>query len=326
MNIQKIKHKTELTCWLRQSTTIQVVITMLFLLFADALHAETQPEPSNRVVIIIDSSGSYKSRQREAVDRAVALLDAMSQRKLHRWESASDRISIIALDAIPEIIWKGSLHELKAMETNSWIQHFTARTDYAGCTDVSSAFRIAVRYLSGDPRYVHKYLFVFSDLIDEPPTDSIYRPRKWSRLPSGDFPWEQLQGISVSAFWVPPEQKLAWRRAVEQHGLASSFALYTTSESAKINIQPPAKAVSEITEAEHRVERERYFGYAKKLAKGSVFLLIVVILLLGALFLSLHLRQRRRPQRVTPQRVIPPLHHTGIRRPGGNPTRNQHHQ
>lgn len=326
MNIQKITHKTDLTRWLQRSIIIQVVITMLLLLFADGLHAETQPKPSNRVVIIIDSSGSYKSRQGEAVDRAVALLDAISQRKLHRWESDTDRISIIALDAIPEIIWEGSLHELKTMETNSWIQHFTARTDYAGCTDVSSAFRIAVRYLSGDPRYVHKYLFVFSDLIDEPPTDSIYRPRKWSRLPSGDFPWEQLQGISVSVFWVPPEQKLAWRRAVEQHGLVSSFALYTTSESAKISIQPPAKAVSEITVAERRAERERYFGYAKKIAKGSGFFIIVVILLICALFLSLHLRQRRRPQRVTSQRVIPPLHHTDIRRSGENPTRNQHHR
>ena len=64
---------------------------------------------ANHLVVMIDASGSYKARQSEAVDRAIAILEGMSQTKLKRWESTSDKISIISLDASPDTIWQGSL-------------------------------------------------------------------------------------------------------------------------------------------------------------------------------------------------------------------------
>ena len=278
--------------------------------------AGTRPEPFNKVVVIVDGSGSYSSRRMEAIDRAVALLNSMSQKKLHRWESASDRITIISLDAIPEALWEGSLHELKTMDSEFWTAHFQARTDYVDCTDVTAAFRLAARYLEGDPRYVHKYLFVFSDLIDEPPTDSIYRPRKPSRLPTGDFPWEALRDVSVSVFWVPPEQKLIWHRAVEERGLGASFALYTTSESAEVAIQPPPKPRIELTENERKTERERYVRYAWTFVKVAAIVMAVMGVLMGFIVFAARRSRQRRSSRVLARRVVPPIQQANAHGPG----------
>lgn len=262
--------------------------------WAGISNAQTPPAPSNRVVIVIDGSGSFQDRQAEAVERAVALLDAMAQKKLHRWEPATDTITIISLDAFPQVLWQGALQDLKGMDRAAWVARFRARTDYAGCTDVGRAFRLAVQHLEGDPRYVHKYLFVFSDLVHEPPTTSISTCRPPSRpsLPPDGFPWEALRDVSVAVFWVPPDQILAWQRAVEEHGLASSFALYTTSDSAQVKILPPPTPTVEVTEAERQVQRERYTGLAGAFVKSAGVILMLVVLSLAAIVIASRLRNK----------------------------------
>ena len=279
-----------------------IALAILIVLSVSAC-AEKRPEPLNKVVIVIDNSGSFQERKMEAIERTTALLDAISSKKLHRWEEATDQISLIGLDAIPEVIWRGSLAELKALVPDFWTARFKSRTDYAGCTDVTSAFRVSVAHLDGNPRYVRKYLFVFSDLVHQPPTDSIYRPGKPSRLPGDDFPWEGLRDVSVSVFWVPPDQKLVWRRAVEQHGLESSFALYTTSESGEVEIKPPPKAELELTEAEKKAEQRRYIGHAKKIAAGAGIILLVFILMVSAIAFGLSRYRRGRSNNASAPRV-----------------------
>jgi hypothetical protein len=295
-----------------------ILTAALVLLLAGVTSAQSPAEPHNRVVIIIDGSGSYKARQTEAVERAVTLLEGMAQTKLHRWEPTTDSISLISLDAIPEVLWQGTLQDLKKLDRTAWTGRFRARTDYAKCTDVSAAFRLAAQHLEGDPRSVSKYLFVFSDLIHEPPMTSIaacQRPKRPS-LPPDDFPWGALQEVSVAVFWVPPDQKLAWRRAAEEHGLTTNFALYSTSESTEVTIAPPPRPTLTVTDAERQTERDRYLGYGKTLAKGTGAILGLIVLLSLVVILVGRLRQRRAPQAQTLTsgngRPLP----MGARRPG----------
>lgn len=297
---------------------LSVLTVALVLLLATGARAQTPEEPHNRVVLIIDGSGSYKARQTEAVERAVTLLEGMAQTKLHRWEPATDSLSLISLDAIPEVLWQGTLQDLKKLDRTAWTSRFRARTDYAQCTDVSMAFRLAAQHLEGDPRSISKYLFVFSDLIHEPSMTSIaacQRPKRPS-LPPDDFPWGALQEVSVAVFWVPPDQKLAWRRVVEERGLTTNFALYSTSESTEVTIAPPPRPALTVTEAERQAERDRYLGYGRTLLMGMGVILGLVALLLVVLALVGRLRQRngRSPQLPTTGNGRPmPM---GGRRPG----------
>lgn len=263
------------------SGVVFVSLTFLAVLFGGSAIAASRADSSNRVVIMIDGSGSYKSRQGDAVTRSIKLLDAMAQAKLHRWEPVSDQITIISLDAVPEVLWRGTLKELKTLDRTAWTARFQARRDYASCTDVGTAFKLATQHLKGDSRSVAKYLFAFTDLINEPPTTSIRSCRKplSPSIPPGDFPWNDLTDVSVSVFWVPAEQKLAWSRLVEEHGLGTTFALYSLSESSEVNVAAPARAKVELTDAERKAEKERYIGFGSSLltVMGSILLLVLLL-------------------------------------------------
>ncbi len=281
-------------------------------------------QPRNEIVIIVDASGSFSSRQAEAVERTVELLDGIAGQELRRWEENRDRVVIISLDALPEVVWSGSLRDLKAAETTSWAERFRARTDYANCTDVGAAFRLATNYLDGDPREVSRYLFAFSDMINEPPTTSIRqcRPAQIPSPPPEDFPWDVLRGVAVNIFWVPADQKLIWTRVAEQHGLKGAFAMFTSSESEVVPIMAPAPAqlATEIIE-EHRQETtQRAKTFGKRIftwagwGVGFIFLLLALAIL-GA-FLSSRIRSNRREVAVSRRvnRPVPPLNRAGHQR------------
>jgi hypothetical protein len=301
--------------FMRQVFQITQII-MLMVLSINIVYAGNNQEPFNKIAIIVDNSGSYSSRQAEAIDKAIILLESISGAKISRWETASDQIVIISLDAIPEVIWKGSLNELKKNEPTFWKERFLARTDYVACTDVAAAFRLAVRQLEGDSRYIRKYMFVFSDLIDEPPADSMYKPIKRSGLPIGEFPWEGLQDVSVSVFWLPPDQKLIWQREVEQRGISSNFALYTDSESAEVAIQAPQKPIMEITEGQRKANQKQYFMSFMKFVKYSGIILCVALLPIVVIVFGLRFRNRQSPQ-VASTRAI---QSSSIPRPGNPPS------
>jgi len=292
----------------------------LVLLFPQFVAAQgAAPEPSNRIVVIIDGSGSYKKRIAEAVERVAKLLETMAQTKVHRWETSADRVVLISLDAMPTVLWQGTFAELKSLDRSAWTKRFQARTDYASCTDVGEAVQLAVKSLDGDSRYVGKYLWIFSDLIDEPPTTSVSkcRPPRLPSLPAEGFPWESLIDVSVSVFWVPANQALAWKRLVGEHGLEDSFRLYTDSESAAAEIAPPPRRTITMTEAEAATARQEL---SDSLASGGRWVLkLAVVALLGVsafgamLFLVARRATRARP---TPPRIASP-------RPGGQAPRGQ---
>ena len=247
----------------------------------------------NRVVIVMDRSGTYAKRLEEALNKAIQLLDEMAKRKIHRWEKASDRITIISLDAMPEVIWEGTVKDLKALDNAAWKSRLLSRADYQNCTDVIAAFKLAATKLEGDPRYINKYLFVFSDLIHEPPGNSIGRCKLPGKLPPDEFPWETLRDVSVSVFWIPPEQKLLWKRAAMESDSGENFAFYTTSESSRIEITPPPKKSRTITGSEQKEAQ----GTAIELGKILVIMLVVFIFLSTSIVLGIagigYIRRRR---------------------------------
>jgi hypothetical protein len=272
------------------------------MILAPGMASAAAPQPVNKIVVMVDASGSYRARQTEAVTRAVDLLARVAETKLRRWDAGADQIAVVSLDALPEVLWQGTLRDLKAVGAEQWKARFQGRTDYAHCTDVSAGLRVALRFLDGDPRYTTRYLFTFSDLLHEPPTQSLRACRKPVALP-GDVPWEELKDVQIHALWVPPDQKLVWTRAAQEHG-HGQFQLYTPSESDQVTITPPPRAeLDPATRAERQQKTQdqvmRGLGTAGRywingmIGIGGLFGLLLVI----ALVVSRFRRRRRQPVR-----------------------------
>jgi hypothetical protein len=258
---------------IRMKSVLMAGLLALPLLAAD--------DPSNRVAVLIDGSASFRSRAGEAVARAVTLLEGMAGRKLHRWDSAEDRIFIVSVDALPEVIWEGILAELKAADPAEWTRRFHARSDYARCTDITAAFQLAADKVQGDPHLVSQYVIAFTDLIDEPPTRSVSACAAPNPAPGEGFPWAALRDASVSLFWVPADSVLLWRRAVAERGVGAHFQVHSTSESAAVTLPVPQVAV------EHRSEAERQAVRAKVNSAAGLVVKVVVWGIVGIMGLSL---------------------------------------
>lgn len=277
------------------------LLALTAVLCAPAAYA-ARPQPSNRIAILVDASGSYRARQAEAVERATQLIGDIAGERVDRWDRGLDQISVISLDAMPEEIFRGSVRELKAQDREAWTRRFHKRTDYAQCTDVTRAFQVAVRFLDeGDTRYTTRYLYAFSDLRHEPPLSTMRACSKPAAVPS-DFPWEELRGVAAHVLWMPADQKLAWQRMVEAHD-TGVFHLYTDSESEVVHLTRPRTAVlsREVLAEEHAADRERYgsmLGSAGRLLlwAGAT---VLGFALLGILAAGLRRWQRRRQLRAS---------------------------
>ena len=192
------------------------LLSFALLSIAEGMTQETQ-RPANIVIVAIDRSMSFQARQQNAIDSTLKYLDQIASRKLGRWEGKNDKIVIISLDAMPSVLWRGNLQELKALSSADWSKQFAARSDYQRCTDVTGAFSLAgEEFANSDSGPTYKYLLVFSDLIHEPPTTSASICAKPEYAPTADFPWATLQDVSVSVFWLPVNQKLIWQRAFRE--------------------------------------------------------------------------------------------------------------
>jgi hypothetical protein len=253
-------------------------------------------EPINKIVIVVDVSGSYARRLPDAVTRATRLVEDIATTKTNRWDTSLDQLTIVALDAMPSVLWNGDLKELKTLEPGFWSERLKGRSDYSRCTDVPAAFQLAAKSLEGDPRAVSKYVFAFTDLINEPPTNDV-RTCTTPRLPSGpseEFPWESLSDASVSTFWLPPNQALAWRRAAQERGLNDTFAFYTLSESASAPIPAPPRPKMQTTVAEQEQQRRRVINGTWSVARtvGQVAVAGLALMFGGAWVAA----RRRRPR------------------------------
>lgn len=271
--------------------------------------AQATELPENRVALVLDASGSFKSKLQDAIAGATLLLDQMANVAVKRWEPAKDRIVLVSMDALPEIIWAGSLQELKTLDPEHWKKAFDARVEYAKCTDVVKAIRIAANELNRDagPK-TNKYMFIYSDLVHEPPTTSIGQCAPINRtmpVPE-DMPWEDLEGISITTIWIPIDQKFAWTKVIDDRGLEETFKLYA-SESEVREIQAPPRPDITPTNEETQQAREQMKQGLSVLGKAALALLAITLFLftLVALILLVMLvwaRFFRKPQPAPPVR------------------------
>lgn len=263
---------------------------------ANVQGAEKRSKPFNRIVVLLDASGSFQHRQNEAIAKTVQLLEGLSTHKAKRWEQA-DEIKIVSLDAIPEMIWEGTPEQFSKTDKTEWATRFKARTDYAKCTDVIAGLELAATLLEAETKAggmpTQKYLFAFSDFIHEPPvlTPTKCKAPKLPFVPGDDFAWDRLADVKIAVFWMPPAQKMAWDRAMKEQGLIG-YRLYTTAESgiAKLDIPEPAKR--KVTEAERQQGQDTLAGLGNvvMIIVGTVLGVVLVIGLVIGIFVLIRSR------------------------------------
>jgi len=238
--------------------------------------------------VMVDASKSYREHFADAVQSATKLLDQLSQEDVKRWEPARDRITLISLDAMPEILWSGTLQDLQREGTAALPSRLEARKDFDACTDVGGGFRLALRELGPEQPGIGRYLFVYSDLLDDPPTTSLRTCQRPPRAIPPELDWEALQGIAVAAFSLTPEQKFAWSKELQARGLTETFKLYTPAESGVVTIPVPTRAVASV---EPDPELKRKIGHG---VKTTVKYAGLALLLLATLPLIAWLVGRKR--------------------------------
>ena len=252
--------------------------------------ASEDREGSNRVVLLLDDSGTYRSRQTEAIDEAMAYLEKMSHAELRRWEYSSDKIAVISIDAMPDVLWEGNADDLKKQNRDTWVKRFNSRQDYGACTDVAGAFRLAAKYLDGDARTTSKYVVVFSDLIEELPGGSASDCPTKRYKPAENFPWEALRGAGITVLWIPAAQRLIWQRAASENNVA--MRVYTESEAGTAELQPPPKKIVEPTEAEQKRAQAEVVGFFSRTLKILLMIPLGLATLVGMLLVGVWARRR----------------------------------
>ena len=266
------------------------LVMALALLLAACTGASNDLEGSNRVVLLIDNSGTFRNHQTEAIEKAVAYLEDLGRRELKRWETSNDKIAVISIDAMPDVIWEGNVLALKQQNPDAWVKRFKARKDYSACTDVAGAFRLAAKYLDGDARTTSKYVVAFSDLIEELPGGSPFNCQPQRFAPAEVFPWEALRSVGVTVIGIPAKQRLLWQRAASDKDVVIRF--YTESETATAELQPPPKKAVEPTAAEQKRAKAEVAGFV---SGGLKMLLMIPLMLIAfmALFMGVIWLRRR---------------------------------
>jgi hypothetical protein len=258
--------------------------------------AEKRVRPFNRIVVMLDASGSFKNRSTEAVQKAGELIERVTNTKTKRHEG-KDEVIFISLDSIPETIWSGTKQELKNEVSGRWKQLLEARSDYRNCTDIENGFILAAQELHKEPRAANLYLFAFTDLVNEPPAGSATKcqPVTLPSLPSVDFPWNAFADVETHVLWAPINQKLVWTEAANTAKLGTNFHIHTDSESSAVELKAPPKARHTMTEEEREEGKAKLQGFGGGILKVVIWGggLIVLLLVCGMLFTGLTKRKNR---------------------------------
>ncbi len=273
---------------------IFVMLLVPAMLLAGCETGKPTPTPANLSAVIIDRSASFNARQPEAVAKSIKYLEDIAGRKHERWQGKADKVAVISLDAMPSILWEGSPDDLKTVSSNDWTKRFDARTDFAKCSDVSGAFTLAAEWFArSNGEATSKYLLAYTDMLHEPPLNSASNCAKPLSGPSQDFPWDSLDDVSVTVFWMPINQKLIWQRAAHQRGFSNHFALYSDSESGAVNIAAPPEATRTMSDVERVKAAQQFKSQFTNAARvggalvGGIFVLVIVMAIVA---------RRRTPQ------------------------------
>ena len=280
--------------------TLVVWTAIIMTVFGTFVHAGERVEPFNRIVFMLDSSGSFQARRLEAVNKASSLVDEIAARKTKRYET-KDEVIVISLDAIPEVIWRGTSDQLKNETPKYWKQRFDARRDYQACTDVENGLILAAQILHQEPQPSNLFLFAFTDLIHEPATAKSAtkcKPAVLPSVPSRNFDWNAFKDVEAHVLWLPINQKMAWFEATKMAGL-NNFHLYSESDSASIKLIAPDQARRVMNEEERTHGKEKVTSLLSGVGKVALYgvLGIGVLMVGGGLLTSRMGRQKKSSRR-----------------------------
>lgn len=177
-------------------------------------------DPFNHIVILYDTTGSFKAHLDEAWGWVERLLKKFRKGR-------QDQITLIRLDGEPRVLF-----DLSAREVEEAHQKFLALKEGSKgcCTDVAGAFNLAAFVLKRDRWAGRKVLLVFSDLIHEPQGRPVPPPR--------ELDWGGLQGVELVAYFVAPEQISPWKQLLELHKIQGELLAPAFSAHALDQLEP----------------------------------------------------------------------------------------
>ncbi|MCW5941092.1 MAG: VWA domain-containing protein [Fimbriimonadaceae bacterium] len=150
--------------------------------------------PHNRIVVIVDRSGSFVARLGAARDAAWDYVRRVAT------TSPYDEVYVLACDAKPRAIAYIQGVRSKREAQAEFAQAFRAAAGSIG-TDVVGSLELAAFYLSNPPRADADHLLLFSDMqVDDAKTPDGRLIERFRPLSA--FDWSTLQGATVRAVWV----------------------------------------------------------------------------------------------------------------------------
>jgi hypothetical protein len=210
----------------RMLTTGAIACSLLFAYKAPVAAQEVAPEvrPANRIVIMLDRSGSFEKHQQEAKEIAWKFIRDIGN------SSPNDEVYVTGVDnhtsQITYIRGVRSRRDARA----EFEKAFTHSTNGRG-TDFVSGFQIAEKDFAVSPQPGAKYLLVFGDLAcdneTDPATGTIIRKFK----DITDFDWSVFHGVQISMYFAKDAKR-------DQLNAIPSFAalgatIYTIESSAR---------------------------------------------------------------------------------------------
>jgi hypothetical protein len=259
-----------------------------------------QDPPFNRIVIILDASGTFRKRVGEALPKIQGLVAGIEGERTTRYD-AQDEILIISLNGHPSVIWAGYKDQLDQL-TEQQLQDAFGVTPKPDCTDVGYALNLAGFKLNAAPPPTAKYLFAFTDLLNEPVTKDGKSCLPLSRpsLPPRSVEWDSLADASMTFFWVSDVEIRGWEQVLAPKHLNLKMLDEAASRNANIESVPKAKRKISAQEQQQAQEGFRRLGVVVAIVAGAVIGLVVLM----GVALSLIARRRRRA--VLQRRTIPP--------------------
>jgi hypothetical protein len=212
--------------------SLGLLTTTLVLVLAAAAVGSDGLSPANRIIVIVDRSGSFAAHLAEARGIAWRYIRNIGN------TSANDEVYVIGVDAAPsQITYIRGVRSRRDAE-----QEFNAafaRTSEDLGTDWVSALRKAVADFALPPKPAACHLLVFGDLCVDDAKDSATHQllRRFDRL--SQFDWSAFTGVRCSFWFVNDDvrQQLLGMGSVQQLGAQ----IHSIESRAKAkDLQPPA--------------------------------------------------------------------------------------
>lgn len=200
---------------------------------------ERQPRPFNRIVILVDRSGSFQAKLPVAREIAWKYVRNLAN------TSPDDQCYVIGVDHSPsEIAYIKGVRSRRGAQ-GEFEAAFSTVTEGLG-TDWVTGLKKAVHLFSVPPEPGAKHLLVFGDLCVDDAKDAATGELLKHFQPLSDFDWSQLAGVNGSGWFVSEDVRAELLELPAFRSL--NLQLYgIESEAEAKNLAAPRRLRSEVT-------------------------------------------------------------------------------